>query len=108
VNTGRALILVLLGLPVLLLYLRRRHHLSAGHLLAIGVFTMYLLGVASYTVLPLRFDPEYLALTRLPGMSPSIELLPFFLANGDVMTRDQVIGNVLLGVPFVGGLTRAV
>lgn len=103
-STGRPLIIVLLALPLLLPYLRRGHHLSTGHLLAIGVFAMYLVGVASYTVFPLRFEPEDLALPRQPGMSPSIELVPFLLASGDVMTRDQVIGNLLLGVPFGFGL----
>lgn len=103
IGTWSALIAVAVALPVLLLLLRRRNRLAAGHLAAIAVFGIYLLGVAGFTVFPLLFDAEYVAEMQQPGLSPPVALVPFFL-GGDFMTGSQALGNVLLGVPFGLGL----
>ena len=86
------------ALPVLLLYLGRVRHLSTGHLLAVAAFVTYLVVVATFTILPLRFDDEYRS--RLP-FDPAIVLEPFFLGRLEaVMSPIQYLGNVLLGIPF--------
>ena len=102
IQFGHALIVVVLALPLLLIYLRRSRRLSVGHLLAITIFVAYLLVVTSFTVLPLRFDAEHLS---QQSFSPPIVLVPFFLDTaGDVMSANQYLGNILLGVPFGFGL----
>jgi len=83
--------------PIVLLILRRRRHLSSGHLIAIGVFGAYLAGVAAYTFFPLRIDTFDLA---GPGFDPVIVLQPFFLGRLDAMSPLQYAGNILLGIPF--------
>jgi bacteriorhodopsin len=59
IEAGHAWIAWAVAMPVLLLYLGRVHHLSAGHLLAVAAFATYLVVVATFTILPLRFDAEY-------------------------------------------------
>ena len=98
IQAGHALIAWAVVLPVLLLYLGRVRHLSAGHLLAVAAFVTYLVVVAVFTILPLRFDDEYLS---SPPFDPAIVLEPFFLGRPEaVMSPSQYLGNVLLGIPF--------
>lgn len=76
---------------------------TAGRFLAIAIFTVYLVGVANFVLLPLKFGfgpDEYgpIELGRL------IELRPFFLSGADVMPLSQLLLNVLLTIPFGFGL----
>jgi glycopeptide antibiotics resistance protein len=97
VQAGHAWIAWAVALPVLLLYLGRVRHLSAGHLLAVAAFVSYLVVVA-FTILPLRLDDEY---RSAPPFDPAIVLEPFFLGRPEaVMSPSQYLGNVLLGIPF--------
>ena len=98
IQAGHAWIAWAVVLPMLLLYLRRVRHLSAGHLLAVAAFSSYLVGVATFTILPLRLDDEY---RSAPPFDPAIVLEPFFLGRLEaVMSPSQYLGNVLLGIPF--------
>lgn len=98
IQAGHAWIVWAVALPVLLLYLGRVRHLSGGHLLAVAAFVTYLVGVATFTILPLRFDDEYLS---APPFDPPIVLELFFLGRLEaVMSPSQYLGNVLLGIPF--------
>ena len=98
IQAGHAWIAWALALPVLLLYLGRVRHLSAGHLLAVAAFVSYLVVVAAFTIFPLRLDDEYLS---SPPFDPAIVLEPFFLGRPEaVMSPSQYLGNVLLGIPF--------
>lgn len=98
IQAGHAWIAWAVALPVLLLYLGRARHLSAGHLLAVAAFVTYLVVVATFTILPLRFDEEY---RSAPPFDPPIVLELFFLGRLEaVMSPSQYLGNVLLGIPF--------
>lgn len=98
IQAGHAWIAWALALPVLLLYLGRVRHLSAGHLLAVAAFVSYLVVVAAFTIFPLRLDDEYVS---RPPFDPAIVLEPFFMGRPEtVMSLSQYLGNVLLGIPF--------
>lgn len=98
IQAGHAWIVWAVALPVLLLYLGRVRHLSTDHLLAVAAFVTYLVVVATFTILPLRFDDEY---RSRPPFDPAIVLEPFFLGRAEaVMSPSQYLGNVLLGIPF--------
>lgn len=101
IETGHLLIAVTVTVFPILAYLRRIHRYTIGHLAAIALFTAYLVGVAHYTVLPVRFDSG----DELAGMEVSrlVSLVPFFLPGGGAPSG-QVLGNILLGVPFGFGL----
>ncbi len=88
----------LVATPVLLLYLRRVRHLSAGRLLVVAAFGSYLAVVVGFTIFPLRLDDAYRLRTPF---DPVIVVVPFFLGRLEaVMTPAQYLGNVLLGIPF--------
>ena len=103
IGMGIVWAVVAVALPLFLLSLWRRSRLAVGHLTAIAVFLIYLLGVASYTIFPLRLDADYVADMQRPGLSPVVAIVPFFL-GGDFMPGSQALGNVLLGIPFGFGL----
>lgn len=85
-------------MPILALLLWRGRRVSPGRVLAITAFATYLVLVAAFTLLPLRFDAEY---RSQPEFDPAIVLQPFFLGDaGAVMSPTQYLGNILLGVPF--------
>jgi glycopeptide antibiotics resistance protein len=86
------------AMPALGLYLWRGPRASPARILAVMAFVTYLVVVASFTLLPLRFDPEYRAQR---AFDPAIVLAPFFVGDASaVMSPTQYLGNVLLGVPF--------
>lgn len=87
----------LVATPVLLLYLRRVRHLSAGHLLVVAAFMTYVAVVAAFTVFPIRLDTEY---RERPPFDPAIVLELFFLGRPEAMSPTQYVGNVVLGIPF--------
>ncbi len=98
VQAGHGLLVALISLPPTLLWLRRRRGESGLCLLAVAGFALYFVGVAAFTIFPLRFDAEYLAQEgRATGI---IVITPFFLSSDPVMSNQQVLGNILLGVPF--------
>lgn len=98
IQAGHAWIVWAVALPVLLLYLGRVRHLPACNLLAVAAFATYLVVVATFTILPLRLDEEYLS---RPPFDPAVVLEPFFLGRAEqVMSPTQYLGNVLLGIPF--------
>ena len=81
-----------------------RRRVELGHLIAVVIFSVYLVGVANFVILPLEHDPE---LARAVGPIPIerlIELTPFFLPGGEPLSREQLLLNVLLTVPFGFGL----
>jgi len=98
IQTGHSLLLALMALPPALFCLRSRRGWSGLRLLAVAGFAFYFVGVAAFTIFPLRFDAEYLAQEgRATGI---IVIAPFFLTSEAVMSSQQVLGNTLLGVPF--------
>jgi len=99
--TDQTPLLLVVALAVVLLVGLRR--MDAGRLLAISVFTVYLVGVASFTLLPLAFDPELARQVGPIDIARLINLRPWFL-GGYFMPPDQAVLNVLLTVPFGFGL----
>ncbi|MEI7742132.1 MAG: VanZ family protein [Chloroflexota bacterium] len=94
--------LVLVGLLAAVALLHLRGDRDLGMTAARAIFAVYLAGVAHYALLPIRFDP---ALARDAGpWLVQVGLHPFFLPGGDAMSRDQVVYNLLMGVPFGIGL----
>jgi glycopeptide antibiotics resistance protein len=98
-QTAGVLALVLAG--VLAIGFWRR--LSAGHLLAVCLFAVYLVGVANFALLPLEFDPELARAVGPIDLGRLINLRPWFV-GGTFMPADQAFLNVLLTVPFGFGL----
>lgn len=81
--------------------LRTRRRWSYGRLLALAIFATYLIAVAALTLLPLRFD------YALVGRVASWEVIRGFInltPGGYGMPQEQVVANILLGVPFGFGL----
>lgn len=70
--------------------------------LGITAFLLYLVAVAHVTVLPLRLGDA--ADPGVARIGADLVLTPFFAADGMAMSRTQLIGNLLLGVPFGAGL----
>lgn len=81
-----------------------RARLDVGHFAAIVIFTIYLVGVANFVILPLRGDPALAQAVGAPDIGRLLELTPFFLPSGDALSREQLFLNVLLTVPFGFGL----
>lgn len=79
--------------PLVLVYLRRRHRLTSGHLVAVGLFLAYVTGVVDFTLLPMRTASAY-------DIQPPVVVQLFFLGHPEVMSSAQYAGNVLLGLPF--------
>lgn len=81
-----------------------RHHLDTGRFIALLVFTVYLVGVANYVLLPLRYDPAF---AQAMGPTDVFRLLgttPFFFPGADQMSTEQLYLNILLTIPFGFGL----
>lgn len=100
-QTAGLAIAVFVVLAICMSYLRTRRHWSSGHLLALAIFATYLIGVATLTLLPVRFD------YALEGRVAPWSVLGGFVnltPGGYGMPGDQVVANVLLGVPFGFGL----
>ncbi len=98
VQAGHGLLVALMALPPVLFWLRRWRGWSGRRLLAVAAFALYFVGVAAFTIFPLRFDADYLAQEgRARGI---IVIAPFFLTPDPVMSNHQFLGNILLGVPF--------
>jgi glycopeptide antibiotics resistance protein len=92
--------LALLGL-VGLAYRLRRGGRSYGYLLCIAAFYLYLMVVARWTVFPLRFDAEFVAIMRQETtLLDGINIIPFRYAGGLAPLSEQVYGNFLMGMPF--------
>lgn len=94
--------LVLLVLLAGVAWLHIRGDRDPGRTAARAIFAVYLVGVAHYALLPIRFDPTLVK--EAGAWIPQVGLHPFFLPGGDVMSRDQFVYNFLLGVPFGIGL----
>jgi len=75
-----------------------------GRGLAVALFSVYLVGVAHFVLLPLTFNPRAADEFGPIDVSRLIELRPFFLAGADVMPPWQAWLNVLVTVPFSFGL----
>ena len=88
----------------LLLVLRRRGH-PASRVLFIAVFAAYLTGVASFVFFPITLDPHFIEVMRRDATAvDGFNLVPFRDLSADTTGRRQLIGNVLLGIPFGFGL----
>lgn len=95
------LVLACVAASLMIAYATRR--LTGGHLLAVGIFAVYLVGVANFVILPLQHDPQ-LAAQVFPSepipLERMVNLVPFFMPGGDPMSPHQLFYNVLLTVPF--------
>lgn len=91
--------LALVAAIVVVAFLAMTRRFESGHLLAILIFSIYLVGVAHYAVLPIRYEPD-----MTEPWIPVYGLRPFFLPGGDFMSGDQLFYNLLLGIPFGFGL----
>ena len=78
--------------------------MSAGRWLAVAVFSVYLVGVAHFVLLPLRLDSMAAEQVGPIDLGRLIELRPFFLSGTEVMPTSQALLNILLTVPFGFGL----
>ena len=96
------LLLVVVAVALSLLAVTRR--LPAGRWLAVAVFSVYLVGVANFVLLPLTFDPRAADKFGPIDIGRLIEFRPFFLPSVNAMPLSQALLNVLLTVPFGFGL----
>ncbi|MDQ3553938.1 MAG: VanZ family protein [Chloroflexota bacterium] len=88
----------------LLLLLRRRGY-PASRLLFIAVFAAYLTGVTSFVFFPITLDPDFIeAMRRNATLEQGINLVPFRDLSAEGSGRRQLVGNVLVGIPFGFGL----
>lgn len=96
-----SLVLACVAAGLMIAYATRR--LSGGHLLAVGIFAVYLVGTASFVILPLQHNPQ-LAAEVFPSepipLERMVNLVPSFMPGGDPMSPHQLFYNVLLTVPF--------
>ena len=100
VSTGLVLVLVVIALVVG----GATRQLSSGHWLATAIFAVYLVGVAHFTLLPLRFDLDLAGVGDRIDLGRLVELRPFFLPGVDAMPTSQALLNILLTIPFGFGL----
>jgi glycopeptide antibiotics resistance protein len=96
--------LLLAVVCVALAGLAASRRLSAGRWLAVAVFSVYLVGVAHFVLLPLRFDPTAAEQAGPIDLGRLVELRPFFLSGTEAMPTSQALLNILLTVPFGFGL----
>jgi glycopeptide antibiotics resistance protein len=88
----------------LLAYWGVRLGVELGRFIAVVIFGVYLVGVANFTLLPLEYDPELARAVGPTYIDRLLELTPFFFPGGEPMSRDQLLLNILLTVPFGFGL----
>jgi glycopeptide antibiotics resistance protein len=96
--------LLLVAVGIILGSLAASRRLTAGHWLAISIFAIYLVGVANFVLLPLRYDPTAAQDFGPIELGRLIEIRPFFIPGVDAMPRSQALLNILLTVPFGFGL----
>lgn len=90
-----------IGLPFIL----RRRGYPPLRLLCIAVFVSYLTGVSSYAFFPITLDPDFIeVMRRNTTVEHGINLVPFRDLSAGGSGARQLIGNVLLGLPFGFGL----
>lgn len=99
--TTPLVLIIALAVAISVGILRR---LEFGHFAAVVIFTVYLVGVANFVILPVRHDPELAQAVGPVLIERLIELTPFFLSGGDALSREQLYLNILLTVPFGFGL----
>ena len=78
--------------------------LSAGRWLAVSIFSVYLVGVAHFTLLPLEYIPNAPQEFGPIDLGRLVEIRPFFISGEVAMPASQAWLNVLLTVPFGFGL----
>jgi len=94
-------LVMLLGL---LLYMKKRQNKSTGFLICFAVFYVYIFCVIGYTIFPLIMHTNFIETMRQEStLMSGINLVPFRFSLDYLLSR-QVIGNVVLGVPFGFGL----
>jgi glycopeptide antibiotics resistance protein len=93
---------VLVASLAVVAWLHGRGNGDVGRTAARAIFAVYLVGVAHYALLPIRYDPTLAS--EAGAWIPQVGLHPFFLPGGDTMSRDQLFYNFLLGIPFGIGL----
>jgi glycopeptide antibiotics resistance protein len=97
--------LAMIILVPLLIYLKKKKGRTSGYLICFAVFYIYLIYAVGYTVLPLWFDPDLLELLRSDAnLMSSINLIPLRGMSIDYLLSIQVVGNIVLGIPFGFGL----
>jgi glycopeptide antibiotics resistance protein len=75
-----------------------------GRLAAVVLFTIYLVGVANFVILPLQVEPDLVRDVGAPEIWRLINLEPVFMPGADQLSSEQLYLNVLLTVPFGFGL----
>ena len=89
------------ALVVVVWYLRTRRRFSAGRLVAVICFAVYLLQVSKYTIFPLRLDSASIAALRHQSrLLDGVNVVPFRGWSLAYLASVQVWGNLLLGVPW--------
>jgi glycopeptide antibiotics resistance protein len=97
---------VLVGVVALLILAAVTNRLRSGHLVAVAIFSIYLVGAAHFLILPLQHNPEFAAQVFPSEPIPlerMVNLTPFFL-GGDALSFEQLLYNVVVTVPFGFGL----
>ncbi|GAP16024.1 glycopeptide antibiotics resistance protein [Longilinea arvoryzae] len=100
--------ILLIGLPALavtLLLLRRKR--SASSLFFIAVFWIYLCFLIGATLFPIDLSPDTRAWMRSQaGFSDRMNLIPFYFGPFGSLwrSRDMLLSNILLTVPFGFGI----
>jgi glycopeptide antibiotics resistance protein len=78
--------------------------LPAGRWLAISIYSVYLVGVAHFALLPLEYVPNAQQEFGPIDLGRLVEVRPFFISGGVAMPASQAWLNVLLTAPFGFGL----
>src|SRR3954463_8909391 len=93
--------LLILGLVLLVWYLRRRWRFPVARLAMIAGFAIYLMEVSRYTIFPLQFGTPYVTTLRSQTrFLDGVNLIPFQGVSVRYLASVQGWGNVALGVPF--------
>jgi glycopeptide antibiotics resistance protein len=89
------------GFVLIPLFLLRRRGKSAGYLVCAALFFFYAWAVCTYVVCPLPYEPEHIAWEREhESWRERINLIPTFFDGNFYLSKENVRGNFLLGLPF--------
>ena len=95
---------IAIGMAVVLFVQWRRGH-SVGYLVCLALFGLYLAAVAEWTVFPIELGldaSDLAALAQGRTIADAVQIVPFH--DGLAPTRYELVGNILLGIPFGFGL----
>jgi glycopeptide antibiotics resistance protein len=92
---------LIVGLALLVVYLRASRHFSVARLVMVIAFAIYLTQVSRYTIFPIELGTTYVdTLRSQTRLLDGVNLLPFKGLSIRYLASVQGWGNVALGGPF--------